>query len=106
MREILWIQRMVKDICLGFGIKAHDETLIKATVHEDNQAAISNATKASINNRTRHIHTKYWHFREHLNEQTGIVIQYIQSAENIGNLFTKGVAAEFFVPLCKKLMGW
>ena len=106
MRKILWIQRLIQDISFGFGVKVHDETLIKATVHEDNQAAISNANKTSINNRTRHIHTKYWHFREHLNQQTGIVIQYIKSADNIGDLFTKGVSAEFFVPLCELLMGW
>lgn len=97
---------MVKDICLGFGIKAHNKTLIKATVHKDSQAVISNVTKASINNRTTHINTKYWHFHEHLNKQTGIVIQYIKSAENSGGLFTKGVAAEYLVTLCKKLMGW
>ena len=107
MREILWIQRLVKDISLGFGIKTQDETLIQATVHEDNQAAISNATKASVNNRTRHIHTKYWHFREHINKpDTNIIIKYIESASNLGDIFTKGVEAQLFVPLCEKLMGW
>ena len=76
-------------------------------MHEDNQAAISNATKSSVNNRTRHIHTKYWHFREHLDKiYTNIIIKYIKSEFNLGDIFTKGVKAEFFVPLCAKFMGW
>ena len=106
MHEVLWIQRLIKDISKGFGIGIHDEIFIKATVHKDNQAAISNATKASINNCTCHIHTKYWHFCEHLGEKTGIIIKYIKSANNLGDLFTKGTSADTYVPLCKQLMGW
>ena len=89
MRELIWIRRLLIDISEGFGVKINSVTDIKATVHENNQAAISNATKCSINNRTRHIHTKYWHFREHLGEANGITIQYIKSEDNIDDIFTK-----------------
>ena len=107
MREVLWIQRLIHDILFGFGIKVHDDTIIQATVHKDNQAAIWNATKSSVNNRSCHIHTKYWHFREHLNKtDTNIILKYIKSELNLGDIFTKGVTAELFVPLCAKLMGW
>ena len=106
MRELIWVRRLIKEISDGLGIQINKVTDIKATVNEDNQGAISNAEKFSVNNRTRHIHTKYWHFREHLGEAKGIVIQYINSAENIGDIFTKGTKAELYVPLCKKLMGW
>ena len=106
MRELIWVRRLIKEISDGLGIQINKVTDIKATVHEDNQGAISNAEKCSVNNRTRHIHTKYWHFREHLGKANGIVIQYINSADNIGDIFTKGTKAELYVPLCKKLMGW
>ena len=81
MRELVWVRKLINDISNGLGIKIDNVTDIKATVHEDNQAAISNAKSCSINNRTRHIHTKYWHFREHLGKDKGIVIQYIDSSE-------------------------
>ena len=62
--------------------------------------------KNSVNNRTCHIHIKYWQFRENLGEAKGIVIQYINLADNIGDIFTKGTKAELYVTLCKNLMGW
>ena len=106
MREIIWVRRLIKDISDGFGIPIDSVTEIKATVYEGNQTAISNASKYTINNRTRHIHTKYWHFREYVGEEYGIIIQYIKSEENIRDIFTKGTKAELYVPLCNKLMGW
>ena len=106
MRELIWVRMSIKEISDGIGIKINKVTDIKSTVHKDNQGAISNATKCSVNNRIHHIHTKYYPFREHLGEAKSIVIQYINSADNIGDIITKGTKAELYVPLCKKLMGW
>ena len=60
MRELIWVKRLIVDISEGFGINVDKITNINATVHEDNQAAITNDTKCIIINRTCHIHAKYW----------------------------------------------
>ena len=97
-------QKTYKYISNGLRIKIDNITDIKATIHEDNQAAISNAKRCSINIQTRHIHTKYWHLREHLGKDKGIMIQYIDSSENIGDIFTKGTKPELLILLCNKLI--
>ena len=106
MRELIWIRRLLFDISEGFGVKINCVTDMKGTFHEDNQAAMSIETKCSIIKRTCHIHTKYWHFREHLGEANGITIQYIKTENNIADIFTKETKAELVVPLCAKLMQW
>jgi len=59
-----------------------------------------------MTSRTRHINCKYHFFRSHIGEEKGIVIQHIDTEEQIADAFTKGLGVQLFVKLRKLLMGW
>lgn len=111
MRELIWVRRLAEEIAsstqLGYNRKATIK--IKSKVFEDNQGAIAIAAKPGASQRTRHLHTKYHHFKEHLKldkEGNGIELVYIATKEQIADMFTKGLGHELFVYLRNKLMGW
>jgi hypothetical protein len=108
MRELLWLRRLVVEISEGFGVSYDRVTKIKSKVFEDNQGAIAIAGKPNLTSRTRHLHTKYHFFKEHLGvkDGDGIEIEYIRSEDQVADIFTKGVGNTLFKPLRDKLMGW
>ena len=79
---------------------------IHVKVHVDNNGAISFAHKPGASSRMKHIHTKHWFFKEHIGKDKGIVVEKIDSKDNLRDLFTKGVEEALFIPLRNKLMGW
>ena len=79
---------------------------IRANVFEDNNGAVSFAHKTGATSRTNHIQTKHWFFKEHIGIDKGIVVERIDSEDNLGDLLTKGVEERLFVPLRNRLMGW
>jgi hypothetical protein len=108
MRELLWLRRLVVEISDGFGVSYDRVTKVKSKVFEDNQGAIAIAGKPNLTSRTRHLHTKYHFFKEHLGvtDGDGIEIEYIRSEDQVADIFTKGVGITLFKPLRDKLMGW
>ena len=61
---------------------------IKCKVFEDNSGALTIATLPKIRLRTKYINTKYWHFKEHL-EQGKINIHPVSTKDQITELLTK-----------------
>ena len=106
MRELLAVRQVTQDAAETLEEALDPTSKIRAKVHEDNNGAISFAYKTGATSRTKHIHTKHWFFKEHIGEGSGIADEKINSEDNLGDLFTKGVKAELFVPLRNKLMGW
>lgn len=103
MRELLWTRRLVADV------KAHRVARIHSKVFEDNQAAIAVALKPDLTARTRHLHTKYHHFKEHIGLDEsghGITLHYCPTDKQIADLLTKGLGDTDFIPLRNRLMGW
>ena len=60
---------------------------IKCKVFEDNSGALTIATLPKIRLRTKYINTKYWHFKEHL-EQEKINIHPVSTKDQITELLT------------------
>ncbi len=109
MRELLWVRRLVEDISSTLDIGYNRCARIISTVFEDNQGSIAVASKPDITPRTRHLHTKYHHFKENLGvrpDGSGIKIEYLKTEEQIADLFTKGLGNKQFACLRDKLMGW
>ena len=109
MRELLWVRRIVHDITTGFGINYNRDTVIHSTVFEDNQGAIAVAKRPDLTRRTRHLHTKYHHFKENLGDHIdggSIRVDYIPTHLQIADILTKGLGDTLFRPLRNKLMGW
>eukprot|EP00980_Cylindrotheca_fusiformis_P016529 scaffold4949_cov134-Cylindrotheca_fusiformis.AAC.8 len=108
MRELIWIRRLVVEITEGLGVEYDKVSKVKSKVFEDNQGTIALAKKPNMTSRTRHIHTKYHHFKEHLGVEDGdgIEIEYIETENQVADIFTKGVGNTLYKPLRDKLMGW
>ena len=84
-------------------------TKICSKVYQDNKGAIALAKQPDQTSRTRHLHTKYHFFKEHLKVENGdgieIEIEYIETTKQIADIFTKGVGYKLFKPLRDQLIG-
>ena len=109
MRELLWIRRLVQDVAMGFDIAYNPTSVVHSTVWEDNQGCISVARRPDLTARTRHIVTKYHHFKDNIKIDAngdGIQVAFCPSVDMQADIMTKGVKQELFIPLRDKLMGW
>ena len=84
-----------------------DYTLI-STIFEDNQACIALASTdpPRLTPRSKHIAVRYHWFRSHLGPNSEIRIQYIASAQNPADMFTKPLAKELFERCRYFTLGW
>lgn len=83
VQDIVWIRRWMAEI----GEKQSGATQLMV----DNQAAISIATKGSIgHNRTKHIDVKF-HFIKDVITEGSVTVQYVATADNLADPFTKAL---------------
>ena len=85
----------------------HDSKIptLHCTVHENNQGCIDPVTCPQMRPRTKHIALKYHHFRKHVREGK-ISVQYMETGEQIADIFTKELGDVKFTKLRKMMMGW
>ena len=76
-------------------------------VHEDNVGALAlgKLELRRMTPRSKHYAIKYHWFREHIGPRQ-IQLVHINSNDQLGDLFTKGLSRVKFNSLRKKLMGW
>ena len=77
---------------------------IKYKVFEDNLGALAIAKSTKIRPRTKYINTKYWHFREHM-EQGKVTIHPVSTKDQIADLLTKPLPESEFERLKQRIMG-
>jgi hypothetical protein len=76
-------------------------------IHEDNVGALilAKLEPRQMSPRSKHYAVEYHWFREHLIPQN-IQLVKIDTDEQLGDLFTKGLAKVAYMRLQKMLMGW
>jgi hypothetical protein len=77
-------------------------------VFEDNSGAIEVATSAKspkMRPRTKHINTKYHHFRDKVMDGT-IEIHPVSTEHMLADILTKITNEDTHTRLCKQLIGW
>ena len=72
---------------------------------EDNSGAVELANVPKMRPRTKHINTKYHHFRQHVFEKQ-IEVQQISTEDQIADIFTKYLPVATFRKFRKLLLGW
>ena len=90
----------------GFNLCTYvDKTVVKCKAFEDNEGALELALIPKLRPRTKHINSKYHHFRSHV--RTGkISVTYIDTKQQVADILTKPVEQNLFLHLRKKLMNW
>jgi len=81
------------------------QSTINCTLFEDNDGAAELAKVPKMRPRTRHLNTKYHHFREFV-KQGRILIQRVDTLDQVADVFTKPLPSDLFVKFRKLLLGW
>ena len=84
-----------------------EPTSMQVSIHEDNAGALilADMIPPQFTPRSKTYHVKTIWFREEI-KRRGIKLLKIETSEQLGDLFTKGLSTKAFVHLRKKLLGW
>ena len=104
MREVIPFMGLMKEISGTFGLIPR-KPVFKCTVLEDNNSCITVATSPKFTPRTKHIAIKYHHFRSFV-ANGSIVINPIDTSEQLADILRKLLSPKAFNSLRKKFMGW
>jgi hypothetical protein len=85
-QEAIWLRQLLRDLFV-------DHRTI--TLFEDNAAAISLIRDARFSERTKHVEIKYFFLREKI-EAGDLALEYIETAKNIADIFTKPLGRVIF----------
>ncbi len=96
-KELFPIMDAVKEMGPAVGLPV-GETTIKVSI-------LAQTLPPQFTPRSKHYHTKTIWFREEI-VQRGIKLLKIVTVEQLGDIFTKGLARPVFEYLRKRLMGW
>ncbi len=106
MRDVLPLRRLLD--CLAPHLDPQRERLTKLTiVWEDNDACRLLANSGDIPRitpRNKHFATQLHWFKSHLGKD--IIVERVDTANQGGDIMTKGLAEKEYVPKRKMLMGW
>ena len=105
-RELFPIIDMVEALTTSVHLPIGDTTM-NLSVHEDNSGALvlANTLPPQFTPRSKYYASKTIWFREEIHKR-GIKLLKIDTAEQLGDIFTKGLVQVTFEYLCKKLIGW
>ena len=105
LREVISMQNLLIEL-RDFGIPVpFTHPNIHCKTFEDNTACIELAKEAKLRPRTKHLACRLFHFRQHV-EKGLISIHYVNTKNQIADIFTKPLPRVQFQELRKKFMGW
>ena len=105
LREVISMQNLLIEL-RDFGIPVpFTHPNIHCKTFEDNTACIELAKEAKLRPRTKHLACRLFHFRQHV-EKGLISIHYVNTKDQIADIFTKPLPRVQFQALRKKFMGW
>ncbi|KAM1777797.1 hypothetical protein ACFX11_044412 [Malus domestica] len=93
--EVVWLQQLLKDL----HIPCHDIPFL----HCDNISAMALATNPVLHSKAKHIEIDCHFVRERV-QQGSIMLQFVHSADQHADIFTKGLCFPLFSSHCNNLM--
>ena len=108
-KDLLPIMALVRELRRSVGLPDEFDANLHCKVHEDNVGALTlaNLEPQRMTPRSKHYAIKYHWFREHVYDKSNrIVIVKIDTKNQLGDMFTKGLTKVPFVHLRQILMGW
>ena len=107
-RELIYLLRIVKEAkeIAQLDLRLTNSRII-CRVYEDNQGTIAIAKEYRVRPRTKHINVKYWHFAQFMKKHKDIIrIHWIQSEDQIADIFTKPLGKPLHEKFTINLLGW
>ena len=106
-RELFPIMDMVVELGKAVGLPCDDLTTMHVSIHEDNAGALvlAETIPPEFTPHSKYYAIKTVWFREEIQKRK-IKLLKIDTVEQLGDLFTKGLAKVTFEYLRKKIMGW
>jgi hypothetical protein len=95
IQEVLWLRGLLKEMGL--------HPISGSVVHGDNRAAIALSKNGVKSERTKHVDVKY-HFITETVEGGQVRLQWVESAQQQADIFTKALGAPVFLHFRKELM--
>jgi len=95
VQQILWLRGVLGD--LGIGPRT-------TPLRCDNQAAKAMAESSRLHQRTKHINVRYHFIRDHVRSGE-VEVQWIPTAEQQADMFTKALGPQLFLPMRQLVMG-
>ncbi|CAM9876073.1 unnamed protein product, partial [Heterosigma akashiwo] len=86
-KDVMWLRYLLSEL----GAKQ----ILPTDINEDNQACISWATEITVTRKNRHLHVNY-HFAREKVQSNEIKVRYIETKEQIADLFTKALTLDSF----------
>ena len=106
-RDVLPLIDLVQEVGHVLKMPSKDSSQLHCTIWEDNIGALTLAQLElpRMTPRSKHIAVKYHWFREHVTSGK-IKVCKIDTLDQIGDLFTKGLGIKLFEKLRARLVGW
>lgn len=106
-RELLPVMDIVTEVGEAVGLETKDLVSMHVSIHEDNAGALilAQTIPPQFTPRSKYYAIKTVWFREEIVKR-GIKLVKIDTIEQLGDVFTKGLPRATFEYLRKKMMGW
>ena len=104
LRDVLPLMKLLKEIRNTIPSEDKPPT-VHCTIFEDNKGCIDLVKIPRMRPRTKHIALKYHHFRSSV-KSGSVSIQYVETHDQIADIFTKALNDAQFCNLRKGLNGW
>jgi hypothetical protein len=105
LREVIPIMNLLQEAKDKHINVHHVKPIIRCTVFEDNAGALELANVPKMRARTKHINSKYHHFRSFVSRSIVSVIK-CHTTDQLADNFTKPTTLVLFLKHRKGLMGW
>ena len=106
-KDLFPIMDLLSELSDMLTLSADPSPHLHIQIHEDNVGALTlgKLEPRRMTPRSKHYALRYHWFREHIGPRN-IELVKIATADQIGDIFTKGLGVVAFQRLRKKLMGW
>jgi hypothetical protein len=108
-RDLFPVVAIIKELSRTVGLGDDFDSNIHVKIHEDNVGALTlgKLEPRRMTPRSKHYAIKYHWFRSHVFDKSNrIQLVKIDTANQLGDIFTKGLTRDTFERLRCKLMGW
>jgi hypothetical protein len=106
-KDLFPLVDLIKELGGCLGVPVNDSSNLHIKIHEDNVGALTlgKLEPRRMTLRSKHYAIKYHWFRTQIGPRN-VNLKKIESAKQLGDIFTKGLSRVPFERLRKKLMGW